>query len=115
VSPMRFELLDFLVPVGVALAFLCLCWLYALGVRGGRLLTPFMRRTLVYGPLFVLGLGYLMMFAGNLHWPPTLLFLLIALWGAVVVLLAWWRCRRGSLGRESRQAPPSTGSEPGPE
>jgi len=94
---MTFDLVDFLVPVGVALAFLCLCWLYALGVRGGRPLTSFMRRTLIYGPLFVLGLGYLMMFAGNLHWPRTVLFVLIALWGAVVVLLAWWRYRRTSL------------------
>jgi drug/metabolite transporter (DMT)-like permease len=86
--------MDLLVPIGVAFAFFCLCWLYALAIRRARPLTPFMRRTLVYAPLFILGLGYLMMFAGNLHWPPVLLFPLIAVWGAVVLLVAWWRYRR---------------------
>lgn len=94
--------MDFLVPIGVALAFFLLCWLYGLAIRQGRPFTPFMRKTLICAPIFILGVGYLMMFAGNLHWSSALLFVLIAGWGAAVFLAALCFYRRQNNPRRSR-------------
>jgi len=57
-----------------------------------------MKGALLYGSLFVLGLGYLMMFGGNLHWTQTLLFSMVGLWGGIVTLFAWWRHQRRKRG-----------------
>ena len=68
---MNFGIMDFVIPLCVALAFLGLGRLWLLAVRKGQPLTPFMKGALLYGSLFVLGLGYLLMFGGNLNWPQT--------------------------------------------
>jgi len=88
---MNLELLDFVIPFLGALIFLVIGRLWLTVVRRGQPLTRFMRAALVYGTLFVLGLGYLMMLAGNLHWSQTLLFTTLALWGGAVALFARWR------------------------
>ena len=87
---MNFGVTDIIIPLCVALAFLGLGRLWLLVVRRGQPLTPFMKGALLYGFLFVLGVGYLMMFGGNLHWPQPLLFSMVGLWGAMVALFAWW-------------------------
>jgi len=93
---MRHAVIDFLIPLGVALLFWGMIRLYALAIRQGRPLTRFMKGTLLYAPIFVLGLGYLMLFAGNLHWSTPLLFSLIAAWGGLVGLVAWWRRKKAT-------------------
>ncbi len=52
---MRHAVIDFLIPLGVALVFGGMIWLYALAIRQGRPLTRFMKGTLLYAPIFVLG------------------------------------------------------------
>jgi hypothetical protein len=93
---MRHAVIDFLNPLGVALLFWGMIRLYALTIRQGRPLTGFMKGSLLYAPISVLGLGYLMLFAGNLHWSTRLLFSLIAAWGALVGLVAWWRRKKAT-------------------
>jgi formate/nitrite transporter FocA (FNT family) len=91
---MNFGIADFVIPLGVALVFLGIGRLWLLAVRRGQPLTPFMKGALLYGFVFVLGLGYLLMLGGNLNWPQTFLFSIVGLWGGIVVLLAWWRHHR---------------------
>ncbi len=101
--------MDFLVVTGVALGFLLVSWVYGRVLSAGRPLNAFKRIILVYGFMFVLGTGYLMLIVADLHWPKELLFPMIGVWGAVVALVAWWRYRRGIVCGASGQRPPSRG------
>jgi len=51
-------------------------------------------RLLVYGFVFVLGEGYLIVIFADLKWPRTLLFLAIASWGVLLSSGRWNRQRR---------------------
>ena len=57
----------------------------------GRPLSSIQKKMLFYGWMFVLGMGYLMLFAGNMHWPKSLLFSAIGIGGGLVASVAWWR------------------------
>jgi hypothetical protein len=57
-------------------------------------LNLFKRRVLVYGFIFALGEGYLMVLFADLKWPRTLLFLSIASWGVLLDSGAWYRHQR---------------------
>jgi vacuolar-type H+-ATPase subunit I/STV1 len=89
-------MVDFLVATGLALIFLALSWSFARAVSGGRRLNPFKRKVLLYSFVFVLGEAYIMVFASHMHWLKELLFPMIGAWGAMLALVAWWRCRRES-------------------
>lgn len=85
---------DVLVVSALALIFLLLAWLWGRATSAGKPLNPFKRRLLFYGFVFVLGMGYIMTFVGDLKWPRTLLFPAIACWGVVLGLVAWVRNRK---------------------
>jgi hypothetical protein len=89
-------LTDFLVVTGVALIFLLLTWLWGRTTSAGKPLNPFKRRVLVYGFIFVLGMGYIMALVADLKWPRGLLFPAIACWGAALGVVAWYRYQRQS-------------------
>lgn len=86
---------DFLVATGLALLFLPLSWVYGRVLSKGGPLNAIKRGILLYAFVFALGMMYLMLFVSDLHWPKELIFPLIAFWGVLVGLLAWWRYRRG--------------------
>lgn len=88
-------LIDFSVATGLALLFLLLSWVYGRVLSGGGRLNVFKRRLLTYGFVFALGMMYLMLAVSDLRLPRDLLFPLIASWGALVGVLAWWRLRHG--------------------
>ena len=86
-----------LLVVNLAIAVaMALSWGWARAVRGGRPLTLLMRGMLLYALLFAFGMGYVMMFGSWFGWPYTFWLVLIALWGLVLALIAWWRHRRKS-------------------
>jgi hypothetical protein len=93
---MTFNWFDFLLPAIAALAWLFLSWSYGRSITGGRQLSTVMRRITVYGFLFVLGVGYVMLIGSRLRWPHSAWFALIAVWGLLLASIAGWRHRRGS-------------------
>lgn len=89
--------MDFLVVTGFLLIFVAVTWVYERMLSGGRPLRGFKRGLFIYASLFAAGMVYLMLAVFDLHWPPRgLLFPLIAAWGILVALLAWWRYRRAT-------------------
>ena len=85
---------DVLVVTGLALIFLLLAWLWGRATSAGKPLNPFKRRFLFYSFAFVLGMGYIMTFVGNLKWPRALLLPAISCWGVMLGLVAWVRYRK---------------------
>ena len=102
----KFDTLDILAPPIGAVAWLFLSWLYARAVSLGRPLNRVQKGMIVYGFLFVLGMGYLLMFGGALHWQKVALFLSVALWGGLVAAVAWWRYRKAKTHSMGEQHPP---------
>jgi hypothetical protein len=70
-----------MVAGGFALIFLLLSWLRHRTPTSGMAIKSFKIRLLVYGFVFVLGEGYLIVIFADLKWPKILLFLAIASWG----------------------------------
>ncbi len=99
-------MVDFLVATGLALIFLALSWAFGRAVSGGRRLSSFKRKLLLYSFIFVLGETYIMMFASNLHLPKEMLFPMIGAWAAIVALVAWWRYRKEKAHDASGHHPP---------
>jgi hypothetical protein len=91
---MRLDVLDIVAPPAGAAVWLLLSCLYARAVSLGRPLSAVQKGMIGYGLLFVLGMGYLIMFGGSLRWTKELMFSLIAAWAAVVGAIAWRRSRR---------------------
>jgi len=85
---------DFLVATVLALIFLLLSWSWGRATSGGKPLNRFKRRLLTFGFIFLLGMAYIMVLASDLSWNRTLLFPVIACWGAVVSGVAWYCFRR---------------------
>jgi hypothetical protein len=83
---------------GVAL-WILLTWTWGRTVRAGKPFTPGMKKLLVFGSLFLLGLLYLLAwnsqlalavgFPGRLVWIP-----LSVVWGIVLAFFAWRKYRR---------------------
>lgn len=94
-------LTDFGVMTGLALIFLVLSWSYMRSLNLGRPLRPIQKKMLFYSFIFALGMCYLMLLAGDMHWPKSLLFPVIGIWGGVVGFVAWWRYRQS----QSQTAP----------
>jgi len=94
-------LTDFGVMTGLALVFLALSWTYMRSLNLGRPLRPIQRKMLFYSFIFALGMCYLMLLVGDMHWPKSLLFPMIGIWGGVVGFVAWWRYRQS----QSQTAP----------
>jgi hypothetical protein len=91
---MQLKLLDVLLPTILAIGFLLVGWSSTRTINRGRPLPPHMKKALLYGSLFVLGMGYLMLFGGQLNWPNPILFASIAAWGVLLASIAWWRFRK---------------------
>jgi hypothetical protein len=90
----KFDLLDVLAPLVGAVVWLVLSWLYARSVNPGRPLNPVQKGMMIYGLVFVLGMGYLIMLGGALHWSNGLMFSSIAVWVTLVAATAWRRSKR---------------------
>jgi hypothetical protein len=87
----RFEWLDIIAPPLAAIGWLLISWLYARAVSLGRPLSAVQKGMIIYGFIFVLGMGYLIMMGGALHWQKTAIFPCIGIWAGAVGLLAWSR------------------------
>ena len=98
---MKLDLLDVLMPIFIALGFLALGWTSTRTIFAGRPLPSHMEKALIYGSVFMLGGGYLMLFGGQLNWPHPVLFASIGAWGVFVASIAWLRYRRS----QSQNAP----------
>src|SRR5579883_844792 len=92
---MGLNLLDMVAPAVGALLWLVMSWVYAKAVSFGRPLNGVQKGMIIYGLLFVLGMGYFIAFSGDIGWPKVLMFSLIGVWAGLVGLLTWWRHRRG--------------------
>ncbi|HVZ59961.1 MAG TPA: hypothetical protein VG892_04160 [Terriglobales bacterium] len=79
---------------GLALIFLALSWSYMRSLNSGGALRPSQKKILLYSFIFALGMCYLMLLVGDMHWPKSLSFPMIGIWGVVVGFLAWWRYRQ---------------------
>ncbi len=90
---MTFDLLDFLAPPAGAVLWLFLSWLYARAISGRRPLNSVQKGMIFYGLWFVLGMGYVIMVGGSLHWPTPIILFLVAVWGVAVALVSFWRYR----------------------
>jgi hypothetical protein len=90
---MKTYLQDFLVATGIALVFIVLGWAEVRGIFLGRTLPSHIRKTIAYGFLFVLGMGYIMMTVSWLDWSPRWIFVLVPCWGVLLASVAWWRYR----------------------
>jgi hypothetical protein len=90
----KIDLLDLLAPPAGAIVWLLLSWLYARSVSLGRPLNRIQKGMIGYGLLFVLGMGYLIMFGGALSWSKASMFSMIAAWAVLVAALAGWRSKR---------------------
>ena len=112
---MKFDLLETLLPLIVALVFLGLGWFSTRNTFGGRELPSHMNKSIIYAFFFVLGIiyafffvlgnGYLMLFAAQLNWSKPSLFTAIGGWGALLCLIAWWRYRRSRSANLRTPAP----------
>lgn len=85
---------DLLVSTIGALVWLGLSWGWARSVRRGCAMTPPQRKMLWYSFGFILGMCYIMMFGSWFAWPHALWFVLIAAWGVMLALVAWWRHKK---------------------
>lgn len=85
---------DFLVVNGFVAIFVLLTWAYGRVLSGGGRLNAFKRRFLIYASIFAAGMSYLMLAVSDLRLRKDLLFPFIAIWGALVGVLAWWRSKR---------------------
>lgn len=80
---------DLIFANGGALLYLLLAWGWSRSVNGGRPLTPWQKKFLVYSFVFALGMAYLMVFGSWLHLPPMVWFAAIGVWGVVLALILW--------------------------
>jgi hypothetical protein len=85
---------NLVVAGGFALIFLLLSWLRHRTPTAGMAIKSFKIRLLVYGFVFVLGEGYLIVIFADLKWPKILLFLAIASWGVLLGSGVWYRHQR---------------------
>lgn len=87
--------LDFIFgPLVLGLVFLLLGWPFARLMRGGRALNGVQRKMLLYGFLFVLGMGYSMALGALLHWQGSSSIALTLAWVMILAFAAWTRSRR---------------------
>ncbi len=105
VPAMRVDLVDILGPPVLGVAFLFLSWSQMRMTRGRDGLTSYDKKLLTYGFLFVVGLGYLVLLARELHWPDSLMYVAIGAWGVLLAFIAWRRYQRE---RAASKAPQST-------
>jgi hypothetical protein len=94
---MKTDLTDILMPPSLALAFLAFAGVYGRAIRGRRPFTPFMRGFTIYGTLYVLGMGYIVLGVARLGLPDWMYVGLPVTWSLALGLVAWRRrsSRRG--------------------
>ncbi len=102
---MKISWFDISVPGLGALVVLFLSWSAARSINAGRRLSSTQRRVVSYGFFFALGMGYLMLIASELHWPDSLLFVLIGAFAVLLAAVAWFQHRQA---RAASKAPRST-------
>src|SRR5437868_6524715 len=93
---MSFDLTDILMPPLLALVFLAFAGMFGRVIRKTRPLTSFMRALTVYGALYTLGMGYIVLTVAKSHLPDWLYVALPVTWAAALGLIAW-HLRRPSL------------------
>lgn len=95
---MSWGLVDILMPPSLAVVFLAFAWVSGRFVRGAKPFTPFMRGLTVYGTLYVIGMGYIVLVVAKLHLAEWLYIALPAAWALVLGFIAW--LRRSSIPHE---------------
>jgi hypothetical protein len=87
--------LDYILgPLILAAVFLGLGYAYGRAVNMGKPLPATHRKMLLFGTVFVAGMGYVMAIVSALHWPSTWAILLSAIWGVILAFVAYsWRRR----------------------
>jgi hypothetical protein len=95
---MRIDWLDVLFPPAGTLAFLFLSWSTMRTINAGRPLDRVQRRLVAYGAFFALGMCYVMAVGSWFHWPTWIWFTLIAVWGVLILYIAWRRSQRKETG-----------------
>jgi hypothetical protein len=76
---------------GFALIFLLFFWLRSRTFSDRLVMKSLGVNLFLYGVLFVIGEGYLMVLFGDLKWPRIALYLAIASWGALLSPGPWSR------------------------
>lgn len=82
---------DIVVATTVSLGVFLLSYLSGRSFSAGQPLTAIQKAILGYGFVFMLGISYLVVFAGRLDWSAGTKFSLMLIWAGVVALLAFWR------------------------
>jgi len=97
-------MLNLLGPPIVAVVFLGLGWGWAKAVRRGRPLTLFMKVMLMYGSLFMLGMGYAMAFgdplATVLNMSPKRAWIPVSIVWAFALGIVAWRKHKSATSRD---------------
>jgi hypothetical protein len=97
---------NFMIANGGVLLFVVMAWGYTrMGVNWGRPLSSFQRKLLGYSSAFVLAMSYTMVVGPLLlHWPRWAWFTLIAVWGVLILYIAWRRSQRKQTGAAASKA-----------
>lgn len=83
-----------LAPLALSVVMLFLGWASARSISAGRPLDAVQRGIVVYGALFVLGMGYSMSFVFGLRWLRPLWIVFTVTWAALLAASAWWWYKR---------------------
>jgi len=90
---MKLDPFDIFFPAIIAAVFLALGWISSIRIAGGPLSSQ-MKKGLLYGFFFVLGMGYSMAIVAMFGLPRPLWIMLTVAWAMLLASIAWWRYRR---------------------
>jgi hypothetical protein len=93
--------------LGVSIAlgcFILLSWSYTRAINRGRPFSPLQRKLFAYALTFVLADACTMMVGSWFHWPTWIWFTLIAVWGVLILYIAWRRSQRKQTGAAASKA-----------
>jgi hypothetical protein len=82
---------NLVVGSGFALLFLLFFWFRSRTFKDRLAMRSFGLKLFLYGALFVIGEGYLMVLFADLKWPRIVLYLAIASWGVLLSPGPWSR------------------------
>lgn len=91
---MKFGPFDILFPPALALVVLALGWISVRPIYAGRPLPSHVKKLILYGSLFALGMAYSMAIVAMFNLRRPLWIVLTAFWAMLLGLIAWWRFRQ---------------------
>jgi hypothetical protein len=84
--------------------FALLTWSYMRLLKGGRPLDRAQRKMFLYAFEFAAAMCLTMMLGSWFHWPTWIWFTLIAVWGVLILYIAWRRSQRKQTGAAASKA-----------